>query len=65
MRGIWSRLFGRECEHQHVLVVTSVGVRRSICEDCGHISFTFGEMIKAPEPVSDLEGEALPRAGGF
>ena len=65
MRGLWSRFFGRECQHKHVLVVTSVGVRRSICEDCGHISFTFQEMISPPEPVTKGGGGDLLRAEGF
>ena len=66
MRGFWSRLFNRQCEHPHVLVVTSVGVRRSICEDCGHISFTIREMIQPTTPLAKTRGgDDLPQAEGF
>lgn len=65
MRRMWSRFFWRECEHPHVLVVTSVGVRRSICEDCGHISFTIRETIQPTTPVAKARGGDLPRAEGF
>lgn len=64
MRGFWSRFFGRECDHRSVLVVTSVGVRRSICENCGHLSFEFLEMIETRESVSRAGGD-LPRVEGF
>lgn len=46
MRQVWNRLFGGECEHSHTLVVNSVGVRRTVCERCGHISF---EMVEASQ----------------
>lgn len=65
MRRLWTRFFGRECDHQHVLVVTSVGVRRSICEQCGHISFTFQEMIQTPATAAKAEEQDLPQAEGF
>ena len=60
MRKLWSRFFARECTHKHTLVVTSVGVRRTICEDCGNISFkilstpqhTYG--LNRPEPAPEL-----------
>lgn len=39
MRKVWNKLAGRECAHPHTVVVTSVGVRRTVCESCGHISF--------------------------
>lgn len=41
MRRIWNRLLGEPCEHEHKIVVTSVGVQRSVCEACGHISFVM------------------------
>jgi hypothetical protein len=41
-------------------------VRRSICEDCGHISFTIREMIQPTTPVAKTRGgDDLPQAEGF
>ena len=34
-----SRMFRSDCDHEDTLVVSSVGVRRIVCETCGHISF--------------------------
>ena len=39
MQKIWSKLVGGRCRHPHTLAVTSVGIRRIVCETCGHISF--------------------------
>ena len=60
MRKVWSRFFARECLHKHTLVVTSVGVRRTICEVCGNVSFkilatpqyTYGNPT--PQPSAEL-----------
>ncbi len=32
-------LLGAECAHDHTLVVTAAGVRRTVCEGCGNVSF--------------------------
>jgi len=43
-----SRMFRSECDHEDTLVVSSVGVRRIVCETCGHISFEMSpEMGRA------------------
>jgi hypothetical protein len=61
MRRINKTRLGRRCRHEHTLVVTSVGVRRSVCERCGHISF---QMI---EPTSNTPAERsdLSKVAGF
>ncbi|HUF16056.1 MAG TPA: hypothetical protein VMQ46_09195 [Acidimicrobiia bacterium] len=60
MPRIWKRMFG-DCEHPHTLVVTSVGVRRTVCESCGHISF---KMTKDDPPVPS-RADKLPKAAGL
>ena len=63
MTRIWNRLTGRECLHERSVVVDSVGVRRSVCEDCGHLSFRM-ERNKPADTSSD-EKTRLPEAAGF
>ena len=66
MKKLWARFLGRPCEHKHLLVVTSVGVRRSICEDCGHISFTIREPVQRTTPASVARTDPdLSRVEGF
>lgn len=63
LRRVWKSLFDRECEHKHTLVVSSVGVRRTVCEACGHISFKM-----TPNLVSAQMGTAhedLPKVSGL
>lgn len=31
------------CEHPHVVVVRSAGLERTVCESCGHVSFSFDQ----------------------
>lgn len=31
----------RTCDHVSTITISSAGVEREICEDCGHVSFTF------------------------
>lgn len=65
MRQVWNRLFGGECEHLEALVIESVGIRRSVCERCGHVSFVMLDGVIAhdrPEPETHRE---LPRAAGL
>jgi hypothetical protein len=62
MSRVWNRLTGRPCQHENTLIVSSVGVRRAVCEACGHISF---EMERSPEPASIIEKTGLARAAGF
>lgn len=35
------KLFAKKCTHQSSIVVRSTGMERTVCEDCGHISFAF------------------------
>lgn len=64
MRQVWNKLFGRECEHTHTLVVNSVGVRRAVCENCGNISFKMVESAISrmqrytgePSELSEVSG---------
>lgn len=45
-------LFSRGCKHQDTIVVRSVGMERIVCEDCGHISFSFDiDLTTEPESV--------------
>ncbi|MGH3650768.1 MAG: hypothetical protein ACRDU9_08675 [Acidimicrobiia bacterium] len=62
MAGIWKRMFG-DCEHPHTLVVTSVGVRRTVCESCGHISFKMTKDQVSVPPKTDKS--RLPKAAGL
>jgi hypothetical protein len=32
-------MFGSDCQHENTLVISSVGISRTVCESCGHISF--------------------------
>ncbi|HJQ76153.1 MAG TPA: hypothetical protein VJ948_02710 [Acidimicrobiia bacterium] len=58
MRNRWRK---RDCPHEHMLMVTSVGVRRSICETCGHISF----QMTQPEARTARGRADLPKAAGL
>ncbi len=58
----WKRMFG-DCDHEHTLVISSVGVRRTVCESCGHISFSMTET-KARESKSPVKRD-LPKAAGL
>jgi hypothetical protein len=63
MSSFWRRLSGKPCPHEQTLVISSVGVRRFVCEGCGHISF---EMEPMPQPApKDLERTKLAKAAGF
>lgn len=63
MRRIWKSLVGSECQHPHTLVVTSVGVRRIVCESCGHISF---KMTSADSVTRrPIKKEPFKRAAGL
>jgi hypothetical protein len=37
------RLFLTPCEHERVMVLRSAGLERVVCENCGHVSFSFDE----------------------
>lgn len=59
LKRIWSVIFSKPCDHEATLVVQSVGVRREVCENCGHISFAIAATAGALEPVE------LPEASGL
>lgn len=61
MRRIWRRILGGECTHDHTLVVSSVGVRRTVCRSCGHMSFTMAERRRSETPARP----ALRRVSGL
>jgi hypothetical protein len=47
-------LFASRCKHQDTIVVRSAGMERIVCEDCGHISFSFDiDLTDEPESVSE------------
>ncbi len=51
MRVNLPRFFGIPCEHEHVMVLRSAGLERIVCENCGHVSFSFdeGELMAETE----------------
>lgn len=63
LRRIRKRLGRGGCEHQHTLVVTSVGIRRRVCDDCGHISFSIVPHSKTTARAKDAT--ALRKAAGL
>lgn len=38
-----SKLLRRPCLHEETIVVRSTHVERTVCEICGHISFTMAD----------------------
>jgi hypothetical protein len=40
---VLSRLLRKPCLHQQTIVIRSTYVERTVCESCGHISFTMAE----------------------
>lgn len=65
MRQLWNRMFG-PCEHPYTLVISSVGVRRTVCEQCGHISFDMSDNITQVSKVSPAAETAdLQRVSGL
>lgn len=62
MRRLWALMFGRECQHSETIVVRTVGVERTICEACGHISFTMSSMYPH---LAQVEEPPLDKASSF
>ncbi|MDX1468379.1 MAG: hypothetical protein R3258_03470 [Acidimicrobiia bacterium] len=58
-------ILGRGCEHRHTLVVRSVGVTRTVCEDCGHLSFKIQTGLAHMFEVEDLDNTDLQRVSGL
>lgn len=65
MRKSISKWLGRECSHAHTLVVRSVGVTRTVCEDCGHLSFKIQTGLAHVFEADDLKEPELPRVSGL
>lgn len=51
------RLFLTPCEHERVMVVRSAGLERIVCENCGHVSFSFdeGDLMSSAELMVGAE----------
>lgn len=43
LSNVLSKLLRKPCLHEQTIVVRSTHVERTVCETCGHISFTMGE----------------------
>ncbi len=56
---VFRKLFGSECSHESTIVISSVGVRRTVCEACGHISFT----MVPPKQAKPADPSVLRRVG--
>lgn len=41
MAGGKTRQGGSECDHAQAIAITSAGVKRYVCETCGHVSFEY------------------------
>lgn len=65
MREMLSRLLGRPCQHEYTLVVRSVGVQRSVCEDCGFVSFSMVRLSTATRSFEARPRAELRRASGL
>ncbi|MGB7859130.1 MAG: hypothetical protein WBM90_01385 [Acidimicrobiia bacterium] len=67
MMKLWTRFFGNDCEHLRTLTVRSVGVERTVCEQCGNVSFSIApNLVMTDELVIALEKDAeLPRVAGL
>ena len=65
MRKSIAKWWGRDCLHRHTLVVRSVGVTRTVCEDCGHLSFKIQSGLNHLFEVEDLDNNELQRVAGL
>lgn len=63
MRHVWKKMFGGDCDHRHTLEVNSVGVRRTVCEKCGHMSFEMDPEITCTR--KETEKVELPQVAGL
>ena len=67
MKKIWAKFFDNKCEHQTTLTTWSVGVERTVCEECGHLSFSIApNLVLTDELTTQHEEEVeLQRAAGL
>jgi hypothetical protein len=65
MGQLWNRMF-KDCEHPHTLVITSVGVRRTVCERCGHMSFDMRDKLSQVTSIPPQQPDPeLPKVAGL
>lgn len=62
VKKLWNRMIGN-CEHPHTIVVSSVGVERTVCENCGHISFHITD--ETHQSTKATVKRDLPQASGI
>lgn len=57
--GVERRWFGRapECAHREAVMVTTYGLTRSVCEQCGHV-----EITKAPTLSGEVDRSRFARS---
>lgn len=64
----WGKLARAECEHPRTVIVHNAGIERTVCESCGHVSFTrldglagsadrrqFEREVDRPERTADTD----------
>jgi len=44
----WVRQTAKDCPHTETLITATAGVERIVCETCGHLSFSFPEVLSGP-----------------
>ena len=64
MNKLWAKFFSGGCEHQHTLSVKSVGVERTVCENCGNVSFSIATDFTHDLVADDIGGVGLPTVAG-
>lgn len=64
MRRMLNRLFWT-CAHKENLVVRSVGVERTVCEKCGHLSFSIAPDFSAGVTSAYVEQPELSQASSL
>ena len=67
MNNLWVEYFGNGCEHLHTLTVRSVGVERTVCEDCRNVSFSIAtNLMPSDELIPHHEhGVELSKVAGL
>ena len=65
MRKMLNRLLPTQCSHSETLVVRSVGVERTVCEQCGLLSFSIAPTFAAGVAPTYVEEPELPRVSGL
>ena len=65
MNKLWAKFFGGGCEHLQTLTVRSVGVERTVCENCGNLSFSIATNLIHDLVADDVGGVELPKVAGL